>query len=133
MRKTWRTIRDCLVKEFVIVLFSPAAVPALWPRSLWEPVLLESVRESNTQVAYVMLENCAFPPFLRRDNFFDCKQDANALRIGLRRWAIQRMEAEWSALVVPVESGSAAARKNRTDQNPAAPALAAAYRLTILL
>jgi hypothetical protein len=89
-------VEQCLVQEFVIVLLSAKSVPSPWPRSLWEPVLLGAARESNTQLAYVMLGNCSFPTIMRRRNFFDLTQDANAGWRALRRWLIQRLDPERS-------------------------------------
>jgi hypothetical protein len=87
-------VEQCLAKEFVMVVLSAASVTALWPRPLWERVLLEAARKSETQIAYILLDTCPFPQVLRRRNFFDFTQDTPAARRALRRWAIQSLRPE---------------------------------------
>jgi hypothetical protein len=92
-------MEQCLTKQFMFVVLSSASVPNLWPRPLWEPVLLESARESESHIAFIALDTCAFPPILKRRNFFDLTQNpTDGLRV-LRRWAIKNMQPERTATV----------------------------------
>lgn len=78
-------IEQCLVKEFVIAILSPSAVPAPWPRQLWEPVLLDGVRDAGTHIGHLVRGNCAFPQsLLRKRNVFD-----GSGKRALRQWVIQ--------------------------------------------
>lgn len=81
-------IEQCLSHKFVLVILSPASVPAPWPRQLWEPVLIDGLREADTRVAWVQLASCALPPLLKRKNFFELSQSLHdGLRL-LRQWLI---------------------------------------------
>ncbi len=83
-------IEQCLVKEFVITILSQCAVPVPWPRQLWEPVLLEGVRDAGTHIAYMVSGNCAFPQsLLRKRNVFDASGER-----ALRQWVIQQAAPE---------------------------------------
>ena len=77
-------VEQCLLNELLIVVLSPAAVPAPWPRPEWERVFLEAARDAGSQLAYLLREECAFPKVLRRRNFFESDFKA------LRRWTIQQ-------------------------------------------
>jgi hypothetical protein len=59
----------------------------MWPRPEWERVLVEGVRESGSQVAYILREVCPFPPVLKRRAFFDSITD-------IRQWVIQTLYPE---------------------------------------
>jgi hypothetical protein len=87
-------VEQCTAKEFVVVILSAAAIPAAWPRPVWERVLIEGVRESGVQMAYVMLDDCPFPLMLRRRNFFDFRVDQRGGMRKLRQWLVQAPEME---------------------------------------
>jgi hypothetical protein len=64
-----------LSANFAIVLLSPSSLPAPLKREAWEPVFVKAPAEYGTPIAFVLLEDCAFPELLRRHRFFDCSQD----------------------------------------------------------
>ncbi len=69
--------------DVLIVLISPASNPSRWVREKWEPVLTDS----DARVAIVLIEECTFPPLLRRGlNFFDATKDRLASMRRLKRW-----------------------------------------------
>ena len=72
--------------DFVVLLLSPAACPARWPRERWEPVFFEEAKEKGVEVLTVLLEECSFPPLLRRRNFFDATANWMTARRLLKRW-----------------------------------------------
>jgi hypothetical protein len=67
--------------DFPILLFSPAAVPHPWPRTEWEPILIDEARRFDRQIAFFLLHECKFPQVLRRGIFFDCRR-------ALKRWLL---------------------------------------------
>ena len=81
-----------LSADVVVVLLSPASSPAPWPRQRWEPVF-EAARRDGTEVVLVLLEDCPFPPLLRRRNFIDATGNRLAARRFLKRWFWRRQRA----------------------------------------
>ena len=72
--------------DFIVLLLSPASCPARWLRERWEPVLFERAKESGLEVLTVLLEECSFPPLLRRRNFFDATTNWMTAGRLLKRW-----------------------------------------------
>lgn len=102
-------VEQCVVTDVVIVVVSSRSVPASWPRAVWERVLVEGPKEAGARIAFVMVDQCAFPQLLRRRNFVDFTEDSEAGLRALRRWVIQSMlpdrEApQISGVCVPDES-----------------------------
>jgi TIR domain len=77
-----------LSAEYPIVLLSPRSVPEVWRRDEWEPILVEEARRFDRQIAYVLLQECKFPPLLRRGLFFDLSADWLAGLRPLKRWLL---------------------------------------------
>jgi hypothetical protein len=68
--------------EIALLILSPNSWPHREPREAWEPLL--------ENAASVLLQDCPFPPLLRRRNFFDATTDAQTARRLLKRWLWQR-------------------------------------------
>ena len=74
-----------LSADVVVLLLSPASSPAPWPRQRWEPVF-EAAKRDGTEVVLMLLEDCPFPPLLRRRNFIDATGNRQTARRLLKRW-----------------------------------------------
>lgn len=79
-----------LSADVLVLLLSPNSSRARWPRERWEPVLIDRARRSDVEVVTVLLEECSFPPLLRRRNFIDGTTNRLAARRLLKRWFWQR-------------------------------------------
>jgi hypothetical protein len=79
-----------LAADVLMLVLSADSWTARWPRDRWEPVLFEGTRAAGVELASVQLNECPFPPLLRRRNFFDASADAlGAMRL-MKRWIWQR-------------------------------------------
>jgi len=115
-----------LTADILILILSPSSTLPRWAREIWEPLLFNQAETSNTRVALLLLEDCAFPPLLRRRlKFFDATASPlDALR-RLKRWLwgiehrIQPLTT-WSADLEPLYAGLA----DRTGTLTTTPALA---------
>jgi hypothetical protein len=68
--------------DVLVILLSPASNPARWRREVWEPLIA-----GHTHVSTFLLEECAFPPLLRRSSgFFDGTATRLAAMRQLKRW-----------------------------------------------
>ncbi len=73
--------------DILVLLLSPASNPPRWFRERWEPLLLRRDADADTRIAIVLLEECAFPPLLRRGlRFFDATTDRLAALRQFKRW-----------------------------------------------
>jgi hypothetical protein len=73
--------------DVLVLLLSPASNPPRWPREVWEPILLRPASETGTHIAVFLLEECAFPPLLRRGlRFFDATRGHLPSMRELKRW-----------------------------------------------
>jgi hypothetical protein len=79
-----------LSADVVVLLMSPASCPTRWVRERWEPILFDQARRGAVQVVTVLLEECSFPPLLRRRNFIDGTINRTTARRLLKRWFWQR-------------------------------------------
>lgn len=79
-----------LSADVLVVLLSPASSPARWIRERWEPVLFDQAQRGNVEVVTVLLQECSFPPLLRRRNFIDATTNRLTARRLLKRWFWQR-------------------------------------------
>jgi hypothetical protein len=75
-----------LCSDVVLLLLSPASCPTRWIRERWEPVLFDQANQGNVEIVIVLLEECSFPPLLRRRNFIDSSQDRRTAWRLLKRW-----------------------------------------------
>jgi hypothetical protein len=85
-----KTVDGALSADIVLLLLSPDAIPSLWSRQQWEPVLLEQPRELGTALAFVLVRPCRFPEILRKRKFFDLTGDTRDGLRKLRRWLLQQ-------------------------------------------
>lgn len=97
--------RDILAKaeqglsaDVLVLLLSEASWPDRWPRERWEPVLFDGARSTGAEVVTVLLEDCPFPPLLRRRNFVDASANRVAGMRVLKRWIWQREQGALQAL-----------------------------------
>jgi hypothetical protein len=81
-------VERALSANFAIVMLSPASVPAPLKREAWEPAFLKAPAEYGTPIAFVLIQDCAFPELLRRQQFFDCSQNFLAGARALKRWIL---------------------------------------------
>lgn len=79
-------VERALSANFAIVMLSPASFPEPLKREAWEPAFVKAPIEYETPLAFVLLEDCAFPELLRRQRFFDCSRDFLAGARALKRW-----------------------------------------------
>ncbi len=92
-----------LSADVVLLLLSPDAVPGVWSRQEWEPVLLEQPRELDTALAFLLMRPCRFPEMLRKQRFFDLSGDWRAGIRKLRHWLLDQnpLKQERSDLLPP--------------------------------
>ena len=79
-----------LSADVLVLLLSPTSSPARWVRERWEPVLFDQARRGGVEVVTVLLQECSFPPLLRRRNFIDGTTNQLTTRRLLKRWFWQR-------------------------------------------
>jgi hypothetical protein len=73
--------------DILVVLLSPASNLRGWQRDRWEPLLQPDPATTGTQVAVFLLEECVFPPLLRRGSkFFDGTTNRISAMRRLKRW-----------------------------------------------
>jgi hypothetical protein len=73
--------------DILVLLLSPASNPPRWSRERWEPLLFRRTSEADTRIAIFLLEECAFPPLLRRGlKFFDATMERLPAMRQLKRW-----------------------------------------------
>lgn len=75
-----------LSADAAVLLLSPRSVTRTLQREEWEPLLLDPRESHGTDVAYVVLEPCAFPRVLLRSNTFDAGRGLLECKRGLKRW-----------------------------------------------
>jgi len=85
-----------LTADALVLLLSKASCPARWQRERWEPVLFEQAAGIGVEVAALLLDECSFPPLLRRRNFFDATTASlTAMRLLKRRlWRTHHKTAD---------------------------------------
>jgi hypothetical protein len=68
--------------DVLVLLLSPASNPARWRREIWEPLIA-----GHTHLSIFLLEECTFPPLLRRGSgFFDGTTARLTAMRQLKRW-----------------------------------------------
>jgi hypothetical protein len=72
--------------DVLVLLLSPSSSPTRWVRERWEPVLFEQAKQGRVEVVTMLLEECSFPPLLRRRNFIDATTNRLAAQRLLKRW-----------------------------------------------
>ncbi len=96
-----------LSAEVALVLLSPRSVPRVWDLQTWKPVFLEKPKQFQTQLGFVLVDDCKFPQLLRRERFFDASNDELRALREIKRWLLRpagparprmRMEAEMEDL-----------------------------------
>ena len=75
-----------LCADVLLLLLSPSSSPTRWVRERWEPVLFEQARHAKVEVVTMLLQECSFPPLLRRRNFIDATTNWLTARRLLKRW-----------------------------------------------
>jgi hypothetical protein len=81
------TAETGLLADVLVLLLSPASNPSRWVRKRWEPVLFPPASGTAARIAIVLLEECAFPPLLRRGlKFFDASGERLAAMRRMKRW-----------------------------------------------
>ena len=60
-----------LSADVLLLLMSPSSSPTRWVRERWKPVLFKQATQAKVEVVTMLLEECSFPPLLRRRNFID--------------------------------------------------------------
>lgn len=80
-----------LSAEAALVLLSPRSVPKVWNRKTWEPVFIDKPKQFQTHLGFVLLSDCAFPPLLRRQRFFDASLDPLSATREIKRWLLRPM------------------------------------------
>jgi len=79
-----------LSADVLVLLLSPSSSLSRWARERWESVLVHEAKRSGTEVVIVLLEECSFPPLLRRRDFIDGTKNRLAARRLLKRWFWRR-------------------------------------------
>ncbi len=75
-----------LCADVLVLLLSPSSCPAKWVRERWEPVLSERAKQDGVDVVTMLLQECSFPPLLRRRNFIDATIHRLTAQRLLKRW-----------------------------------------------
>jgi hypothetical protein len=75
-----------LCADVLLLLLSPSSSPTRWVRERWEPVLFDRAKRDKVEVATILLQQCSFPPLLRRRNFIDATTNWLTARRLLKRW-----------------------------------------------
>ena len=75
-----------LFADVLLLLLSRSSSPTRWVRERWEPVLFERARQAKVEVVTILLQECSFPPLLRRRNFIDATTNWLTARRLLKRW-----------------------------------------------
>ncbi len=78
----------------VVLLLSKGSWPGRWPRERWEPILFDKTQEAGAELFSLLLEDCAFPPLLRRRNFVDAMPNPLTAMRSLKRWLWNRQAAD---------------------------------------
>jgi len=78
-----------LSADVALVLLSPFSVPRVWERRTWEPAFFLRPRELQTQLAFVLMSECRFPPLLRRQRFFDASADSLGAAREIKSWLLR--------------------------------------------
>jgi hypothetical protein len=78
-----------LSADVLVLMLSPASSPARWVRERWEPVLFDRARRGGVGVVTMLLQECSFPPLLRRRNFIDGTAYRLTAHRLLKRWLWQ--------------------------------------------
>ncbi|MGA7410719.1 MAG: TIR domain-containing protein [Bryobacteraceae bacterium] len=86
-----------LCADVLLLLLSPSSSPTPWVRERWEPVLFQQARQANVEVVTMLLEECPFPPLLRRRNFIDATTNWLTAQRLLKRWFMLREREPGSA------------------------------------
>jgi len=94
-------VEEGLAADVVLVLLSPASVPPRWPLERWQSVFWEQAAEVGTAVATLLCEDCKFPALLKRNNFFDLRQNRIDGFRATRRWLMKLWPAAQQAPFVP--------------------------------
>ena len=101
------TLEGALSADLVLLLLSPDAIPAAWPRSQWEPVLIAQPRELGTMLAFLLARPCRFPEVLRKQKFFDLSVDRRGGLRKLKRWLLEQNPLRRDrADLIPTESAA---------------------------
>ena len=79
-----------LSADVLVLLLSPSSSPARWTRERWESVLVDQARRNDVEVVTLLLEECSFPPLLRRRNFIDGTKNRLTAQRLLKRWFWRR-------------------------------------------
>jgi hypothetical protein len=72
--------------DVLVLLLSPASCPVRWARERWEPVLFDQAKQKNVEVMTMLVNECSFPPLLRRRNFVDATTNERTAWRLLKRW-----------------------------------------------
>jgi hypothetical protein len=73
--------------DILVLLLSAASNPPRWPCEMWKPLLSPRTSEADTRIAIFLLEECPFPPLLRRGlKFFDATVERLPSMRQLKRW-----------------------------------------------
>ena len=76
------------LSDVTIALLSPDSVSNLGPRNRWEPALLTQPQAFDSQLVFLLVAPCKFPPLLRRSSFFEDRRQ-------LKRWLLARKICDW--------------------------------------
>lgn len=98
------TVESALGAQIVLLLLSPASVPARWSRAEWERVLFTMPHEENSALAFILVRECRYPAqFQKHKLFFDLTGDLKAGLRKLRRWLMEQnpMRIERAAVLPP--------------------------------
>ena len=79
-----------LCADVLLLLLSPSSSPKQWIRERWEPVLFDRAKQDGVEVVTMLLQECSFPPLLRRRNFLDATTNRLKAQRLLKRWFVVR-------------------------------------------
>jgi len=94
-----------LSADVLVLLLSPASSPARWVRERWEPILFDQARRGGVEVVTVLLQECSFPPLLRRRNFVDGTANRQTAWRLLKRWFWQQEREPGTPVCTGFSSG----------------------------